>query len=170
MSIYKCSLPTCPNQYTDGTPRKRLYCTAHYGHEPKLDGGLFVPDDITEKIVSEIQHGVRTLDRPLDPITAGTLARGALLKHLPAPGNKITIHLTDEQVAELRDLLIRNRSTVEITNGPPVIVPKVDRPIDRLIRRLETEVKKGNEHGYPEPTVWAIEESLKWAREEAADA
>lgn len=78
MPVYECTLFTCPNQYTDGTPRKRLYCKAH---------------------------------RDLEPSETAT-------------------------------------------------------PIDRLIVRLEAEVKKGNSHGYPQPTVWAYEDALKWAIEE----
>lgn len=34
MPVYECSLPTCSNQYTDGTPRRSMYCVYHRTMEP----------------------------------------------------------------------------------------------------------------------------------------
>lgn len=51
MPIYECSSPTCQKQYVCGTPRRRLYCTAHNALEPPKDGGLYVTDNATKKIL-----------------------------------------------------------------------------------------------------------------------
>ncbi len=29
MPVYECSVESCPNQYTDGTPRNYMYCVSH---------------------------------------------------------------------------------------------------------------------------------------------